>query len=147
MSWRDTWSVSEATSTLQRCNGGWWGQWSEEELWVSGSGSGARCIRDLPSTHLLTERHCLFSQCLSLACSARLYNNSVCSRSPERSLRSSCPVNRTSRLDGGRGRPFIYFQLCLKRRRETLLIQWVYYDLWLLLACVWGQFQRTGIRI
>lgn len=43
------------------------------------------------------------------------HNNSVWSQSPERSLLSSCLVNRTSCLDRGRGRPFICFHCCLKR--------------------------------
>lgn len=68
-------------------------------------------------TLLLRGTVCFLSVCLWAAvpgCSPH-YNNSVWSRSPERSLPSSCPVNTTSRLDEGRGRAFIYFQLCLKR--------------------------------
>lgn len=47
------------------------------------------------------------------------HNNSVWSQSPERSLLSSCLVNRTSCLDGGRGRAFICFQRRLKRSRSS----------------------------
>lgn len=50
-----------------------------------------------------------------LQCQAARHNNSVWSRGPERSLPSSCPVNRTSCLDEGRGGSFIYVQRCLKR--------------------------------
>lgn len=45
-----------------------------ECLWFPGR---ERCIRDPRSVHLVTERHCLFSQCLSLACSARLLTTTI----------------------------------------------------------------------
>lgn len=87
-----------------------------EKVWsLSAAGPGVGmgeepCIRDPQLVHLAAERHCLFSQCLSLVCSARLLTTTIVfgAAVPREALSSSCSANRASCLDKGRGRPFIY---------------------------------------
>lgn len=96
-----------------------------------------RCIRDPRSVHLVTERHCLFSQCLSLAYSARLLTTTIVFGVPREA--SCLPVLWTELpvwTKGGVVHLFISSS-AWKEVGETLLTQRVHYDLWLLLACVW----------
>lgn len=54
-------------------------------------------------------------------CQAAYHNTTIVfgAGGPERSLLSSCLVKQTSRLDEGKGWPFISLQLCLKRNWRT----------------------------
>lgn len=100
-----------------------------------------RCIRDPQAVHLTAERHCLFSQCLTLACSARLLTTTIVFGAGIPREASCLPVLWTELpvwTKGGVGHLFISHS-AWKEVRETFLMQQVHYDLWLLLACIWCQ--------